>query len=174
MAEATHLISRFFGSLRPGGPPQPERQWVADVLLAGEYEIWSNLCGPDRRHSAAVARAVQRSLADLATRPVLAAALLHDCGKSVSGLRTPGRVLATLVDGALGHDDERARAWALRSRPMRRFGQYWLHPERGAALLDQAGSAPLTVTWTREHHLPATMCTMDPVVAGALRDADDD
>ena len=174
MAAASHLISRFFGSLRPGGPPPAERQWVSDVLLAGEYEIWRSLSGPDRRHSATVARTVERSLAELATRPILAAALLHDCGKSISGLRTPGRVVATLIDASLGHDDERARAWTLRSRPMRRFGQYWLHPELGATLLEQRGSAPLTVAWTREHHLPATMCTLDHVVAGALRDADDD
>ncbi|CAB4323286.1 MAG: HD domain-containing protein [Actinobacteria bacterium] len=174
MAAASHLISRFFGSLRPGGPSATERQWVSEILLPAEYKIWSSLAGPDRRHSATVARVVDRSLGDLASPPVLAAALLHDCGKIVSGLRTPGRVVATLIDAVLGHDDERARRWTQRSRPLRRFGQYWLHPQLGAELLDRAGSAPLTVAWTREHHLPAAMCTVETRFADALRDADDD
>jgi len=174
MAAAAHLISRFVGSLRPGGPSGTEREWVSQVLLPSEYEIWSSLAGPDRRHSAAVARTVDRSLGDLSSTPVLAAALLHDCGKRVSGLRTPGRVVATLIDAALGHDDERARRWALRPRPLQRFGQYWLHPQLGAELLDRAGSAPLTVAWTREHHLPLSLCTVDTLFADALREADDD
>ena len=57
---------------------------------------------------------------------------------------------------------------------MRRIGQYWLHPSLGAELLDQLGSDPLTVIWTREHHLPASSCTLDPIIADALREADDD
>ena len=54
------------------------------------------MSGPDRRHAAGVARAVQRALGHEASRPVLAAALLHDVGKVESGLRTYGRVVATL------------------------------------------------------------------------------
>ncbi len=174
MAAAGHLISRFFGSLRPGGPSLDERQWVATQLLPGELEIWSALPGPDRRHSAAVARRVDAALGDRCSRPVLAAALLHDCGKSVSGLRTPGRVIATLLGAIVGRDDARAGRWSGGSRPMRRIGQYWLHPSLGAELLDQLGSDPLTVIWTREHHLPASSCTLDPIIADALREADDD
>ena len=49
-----------------------------------------------------------------------------------------------------------------------------MHPELGGDLLAMAGSDPLTVAWAREHHRPAEECSLDPVVAGALRDADDD
>lgn len=174
MATAAHLISRFFGSLRPGGPSPADRRWVEQQLLPTEFAIWSGLPGPDRRHSVAVAHRVTGMLGDRAVPAVLAAALLHDSGKTVSGLRTPGRVAATLVGSVLGRDRTRAEAWCERSRPLRRIGQYWLHPELGADLLEAAGSDPLTVTWTREHHLPPTACTIDPVVADALRNADDD
>lgn len=51
---------------------------------------------------------------------------------------------------------------------------YLLHPELGAERLEMIGSDPLTVTWTREHHLPAARCSLDPRVADALRRADDD
>lgn len=174
MASAAHLISRFFGSLRPGGPSPEVRRWVERQLLPGEFAIWSGLPGPDRRHSAAVAHRVTDILGDRADRAVLAAALLHDSGKTVSGLHTPGRVVATLVGSVLGRDRTRAEQWCERSRPLRRIGQYWLHPELGADLLEAAGSDPLTVTWTREHHLPPTECTLYPAVAEALRNADDD
>jgi hypothetical protein len=174
MATAVHLISRFFGSLRPGGPSLADRRWVERQLLATEFAIWSGLPGPDRRHSAAVAHRVSDILSDRADRAVLAAALLHDSGKTVSGLHTPGRVVATLVGSVLGRDRARAELWCERSGPRRRIGQYWLHPELGAELLEAAGSDALTVTWTREHHLPPTACTLDPVVADALRSADDD
>ncbi len=94
MASLRHLARRFLGSLRPGGPPAADVTWVDDVLLPGERDLWRSLPGPDRRHSVGVARRVDRAL-DGAPRPVLAAALLHDVGKVVAGLRTPGRVVAT-------------------------------------------------------------------------------
>ena len=53
----------------------------------------------DRRHAAGVARRVEVALGDEATRPVLAAALLHDVGKTESGLGTYGRVIATISGG---------------------------------------------------------------------------
>lgn len=174
MATAAHLISRFLGSLRPGGPSRADRRWVAGQLLPDELMIWSGLPGPDRRHSVAVAHRVVDILGDRADRPVVAAALLHDSGKTVSGLRTPGRVAATLLGAVLGREEARARQWSDRSRPLRRIGQYWLHPVLGAELLGRAGSDALTVTWTLQHHLPPTACTLDPEIADALRRSDDD
>jgi hypothetical protein len=37
-----------------------------------------------------------------------------------------------------------------------------------------AGSAPLTVAWAAEHHLPADEWSVEPAVAAALHAADDD
>ena len=154
MARPVHLVTRFFGSLRPGGPRAVDREWAEAQLLPDELELWRRMSGPDRRHSAGVARRVQRALGDEATRPVLAAALLHDVGKLDAHLRTYGRVVATLAGGVVGHDEATIRHWTLTTGFTRRVGLYLLHPELGADLLGVAGSDPLTVAWAREHHLP--------------------
>lgn len=109
-----------------------------------------------------------------ATRPVLAAALLHDVGKTVSGLGTPGRVVATLAALTVGRSPQDAERWSRGTGARWFIGNYLRHPELGARLLEGAGSDPLTVTWTREHHRSAERCTLDVRVAEALRLADDD
>ena len=171
---AVHLVRRFVGSLRPGGPVATSVVWVHSLLSPQERTIWDSLSGPDRRHSAAVARRVEEALGAPADRSVLAAALLHDGGKGVCGLRTGGRVLATLAGAAVGRTDDTVRSWSASSGYRRRVGQYWDHPAIGASILEAAGSDPLTVAWTREHHDRSDRCSLDPVIAGALRDADDD
>lgn len=143
-------------------------------LTPAERDIWDRLSGPDRRHSALVARRVQASLGSDADRAVLAAALLHDNGKTVSGFRTGGRVFATMVGGVIGRSEERVDQWSPRSGLRGRLARYWDHAALGGAILESAGSDPLTVRWTVEHHLPADQCTLDPRIAAALREADDD
>jgi len=174
MARAVHLVRRFLGSLRPGGPRASDREWAESQLLPAELDLWRCLPGPDRRHSAAVARRVERALGDRATRPVLAAALLHDVGKLDAHLRTYGRVVATLAGAVVGHDEVVIRQWTTTTGFTRRVGLYLLHPELGGDQLALAGSDPLTVAWTREHHLPSSGWTIDPELAAALHAADDD
>ena len=103
------------------------------------------MSNPDRRHTAGVARRVERALGNEATDPVLAAALLHDVGKSVSGLRTYGRVIATLSAKVAGR--EMAEAWTQTRGFTRRVGLYLEHPRLGGDLLAMAGSDPLTEAW---------------------------
>lgn len=172
LKRARHLTRRFFGSLRPGGPTRTDDEWVRSQLIAGEVGLWQRMSGPDRRHAAATAREVDETLGPLATRPVLAAALLHDVGKTASGLRTYGRVVATLAAAVAGRDT--AEAWSTQRGFTRRVGLYLRHPEIGADLLAMAGSDPLTIAWAREHHLPADRWTLAPDVATALKAADND
>jgi hypothetical protein len=172
MARVGHLVGRFFGSLVPTGPSKADAAWIDEVLLAAEREIWAKMSRADRRHAAQVARRVQRALGDEATRPVLAAALLHDCGKTVSGLGTYGRVIATLSVAMAGRDH--AMAWSETRGFTRRVGLYAEHPRLGADLLGMAGSAPLTVAWTAEHHLPVEEWTVPRHIGEALKAADDD
>ena len=174
MGSPVHLVRRFVGSLRPGGPKPADREWVEAVLLPAELELWSRMPGPDRRHSAGVARRVERALGDEATRPVLAAALLHDVGKLDAHLRTYGRVVATLAGATVRHDEVVIRQWTTTSGFTRRVGLYLSHPRLGADLLRMAGSDPLTVAWAGEHHLPADEWSVEPAVAAALHAADDD
>ena len=72
--------------------------------------MWDRLSTPDRRHAVGVARDVVARLDGGATRPVVAAALLHDAGKLDSKLGTFARVGATLWAGA--HGRERAATGA--------------------------------------------------------------
>jgi hypothetical protein len=167
-----HLARRFVGSLRPGGPKKADDEWARSQLLPGEVQLWQRMSNPDRRHAVAVAHDVERSLGHEATRPVLAAALLHDVGKIESGLRTYGRVIATLCGMLVGR--EHARAWMNTRGFTRRVGLYLLHPELGGDLLGMAGSDPLTEAWTREHHKPADEWTVEPELAQVLKDCDDD
>lgn len=168
-----HLARRFFGSLRPGGPRPADVEWVQAVLSTAELRLWERLSGPDRRHSVEVAREVQRLLGpEAAGRPVLAAALLHDVGKLDAGLRTPGRVAATVMVMAAG--DGAASRWAEKGGFRSRAARYLQHPQRGAELLANAESDPLVVAWARDHHLPPDRCRIADDLAAALRAADND
>lgn len=171
-SRATHLVRRFVGSLRPGGPNAEARAWVAQRLLSGEQELWARMSGPDRRHAHAVARRVERSLGHEATRPVLAAALLHDVGKIDARLGTYGRVVATLSGLVAGRD--MAHVWRTKRGFTRRVGLYLLHPDIGGDQLELAGADPLTVAWARQHHLPEDQWTIPRHLGRALKDADDD
>lgn len=160
------------GSLWPGGPLAGEESWARSCLLPGEQALWGRMSGADRRHAAAVARRVERSLGDEATRPVLAAALLHDVGKVESGLGTYGRVIATASAAVAGPD--MADTWRKQRGFARRVGLYLHHDRLGADLLELAGSDDLTVAWAREHHRPRSEWTVPPEVGAALKAADDD
>ncbi len=172
MGEWAHLGRRFLGSLRPGGPAPRDREWVDEQLLPTERDLWARMSGPDRRHAAGVAREVERALGHAATRPVLAAALLHDVGKIESGLRTYGRVVATMCAKVAG--PEMARAWRNHRGYARKVGLYLQHPEVGGDLLEMAGSDPLTVAWAREHHRRRDDWSVPVALGDALKAADND
>lgn len=172
MSQAGHLVRRFLGSVLPRGPRTEDEAWARLQLLPGEVEIWTRLSRQDRRHAVGVARRVEAELGDQAGRPVLAAALLHDCGKLAAGLGTYGRVIATLSISAAGRDH--AMAWSETRGFTRRVGLYSEHPRLGAEMLGLAGSAPLTIAWAAEHHLPPADWTVPVEVGQVLKAADDD
>ena len=174
MAGITHLARRFFGSLRPGGPSAIDAEWAEAQLLPDEVVLWQSMSRTDRRHAAGVARRVEIALGNEATRSVLAAALLHDVGKTEANLGTYGRVIATISGAAIGRDPDIVRAWTRTRGFTRSVGLYLQHPRIGGDLLAMAGSDPLTEAWTREHHLPEDQWTIDPHIGAALKAADDD
>ncbi len=137
-----------------------------------EVELWRRMWGPDRRHAVEVAREVERSLGHEATTPALAAALLHDVGKIESGLRTYGRVVATLSAAVAGK--EAARVWVRGRGFTRRVGLYILHPKLGGDHLGMAESDPLVEAWARQHHLPEEEWSIDVELGRVLRAADGD
>jgi len=169
---AGHLTKRFFGSLWPKGPSRENEAWVRSVLSDDEVKLWRRMSRADRRHAVGVARRVELQLGNEATKPVLAAALLHDVGKVAAGLGTYGRVVATVAGAAAGRS--MAEAWTQGKGFTRKVGLYLRHGELGADMLALAGSDPLTVSWAREHHLPEEEWTLSASVAAALKAADDD
>ena len=149
-----HLARRFVGALGSHEPASADEAWVRSVLDDGEHRLWQRQPAADRRHAIGVARSVPVELA--------AAALLHDVGKTVSGLGPFGRVGATVL-GWTG-----ARRWR------GRVGDYLRHDALGADLLRAAGSTELTIAWAAEHHLPPDRWTVPPEIGAALKAADDD
>ena len=171
MKRLLHLVRRFFASLLPIGPKAVDDAWAREHLSAPEEELWTRMARVDRRHSARVARRVETTLGEAATTPVLAAALLHDVGKTVPDLGTFGRVVATLSEMVAG--EETAHHWVQTRGFTRRVGQYVLYPELGVDLLKLADSDDLVIAWSREHHLPEEDWTV-PVDLGRVLQAADD
>jgi hypothetical protein len=157
-----HLARRFFTSLRSTPPPGGDEAWALSNLLPGESVLWGQMSGADRRHAIGVGRSTSALLGD-PTRAVLAAALLHDVGKIEARLGTVARAGVTALAVAVGPHRLTGRA-----------ALYLQHPSLGASLLTAAGSDPLTIAWTLEHHLAAAGWTVPRAVGDALKTADDD
>ena len=128
--KSIHLIKRAFGSFSQSPPSPIEIAKAQDVLNQAEFKMWAEMQFRDQRHSVAVLDRFDE-LAPTALQTERAAALLHDVGKNVSGLRFIARIVATLV-GPRG----------------RRFVEYHNHETLGAELLI-AISDPRTVELVR-------------------------
>jgi response regulator RpfG family c-di-GMP phosphodiesterase len=158
--DLAHLAKRFAGSLTAQPLSSDEQEWVQQHLIEGERRLWQRMSVADQRHAHGVALRVAASLGAEATRPVMAAALLHDIGKVESGLGTFGRSAATVLANA-----------GVKSQ---RVAQYRAHNEIGRRLLEDAGSDRLTSSWAYEHELDRARWTLPSRVAQALHAADDD
>ncbi|MDA8279895.1 MAG: HD domain-containing protein [Actinomycetota bacterium] len=183
-----HLAARFFGALSPAGPSTADEAWARACLLPGEQVLWDRMSGPDRRHAVGVARHAAGLLGDRHAggdggdppgRAVLASALLHDVGKVESDLGTFARVAVTAAAVAVGRRRLAAQptgtATASRWRRWRDLVRLYLtHDQVGAALLERAGSDPMTVSWAREHHTDPSRWTVDRRIGDALRSGDGD
>lgn len=127
LANLGHLTRRFFASLSRRPPAVDDVSWALDHLLPGEAGLWRAMAVHDRRHSIVVARRFTARVAD-ASRAEIAGALLHDVGKSDSGLGTISRVAATVLGPRT-----------------KRFRRYHDHETLGVEMLRGAGSEPDTL-----------------------------
>lgn len=109
------------------------------VLSDCEYELYSRMDVRDRAHAAHVARRV-RELAPAAPRDLLAAAYLHDVGKSLGGFNPVHRVIAHLYTPAGQPESPVAEglrgAWQLRQH----------HERLGADMIRAAGGSERVAT----------------------------
>ena len=170
---------RFGRSLVARAPDSEATSWAHSFLSDRERRLFDQMAAVDRSHSIGVARGVVAHLDrvglhehDAAARWIVAAALTHDVGKTVAGLGTYGRVVATLSEAVGGAS--MGAVWAERSGMTRKVGLYLQYPALGADLLAVADSDERVVAWAAEHHEPEEEWTV-PLEAGRLlRDADDD
>ncbi|MFC6591110.1 HD domain-containing protein [Deinococcus lacus] len=121
---------------------RPDDDWALGFLSAPEAAIYLAMDPRDREHGCRVAAAVG-SACPQASAELLAAALLHDCGKSRRPYRVWERVLAGLLPwrwaGVLPWEPARLRAQ---------------HPRLGAEQLRAAGARPRVAELVACHHAP--------------------
>jgi len=173
-----HRVQRFFRSVFSVAPSQEQLAWATRFLSESEQRLFLRMPSVDQSHCLGVARAVSAHLdqvglteSDSEARWLLAASLLHDVGKSVSGLGTYGRVVATVSEGLGGSD--MGKHWAERGGMTRKVGLYMQYPQLGADLLSLAHSDKRVIAWAAEHHLPQEQWTLPMDCALLLQQADD-
>ena len=173
-----HRARRFGRSLVARAPSPADTDWAHGWLSVEERRLFDRMPAVDRTHSIGVARGVAANLGRLgltADEPdagwIMTAALTHDVGKSVAGLGTYGRVVATLSESVGG--TSMAKVWAQRRGMTRKVGLYLQYPQLGADLLAGAGADGRVVAWAAQHHEPEGSWTV-PVDAGRLLVAADD
>jgi hypothetical protein len=166
-----HLVRRVVSTLFRRRTPPDDAAWARDQLSDAERRLFDRMTPVDQAHSVRVARRVEVSAGDQdGAEVVVVAALLHDVGKGEARLGIYGRVVATLCD--VFADDQLAQAWSQRSGITRRIGLYLRYPKLGAESLQLAGSSPLVVAWSAEHHEPEETWTV-PLDFGRLLQAAD-
>jgi hypothetical protein len=147
IAKLRHLVTRFFGSLRPRPLVPDDLAFVQHTLTAAELACWDRLGPADRVESLTTARRAALALGPGADDRWVAAALLHDVGKVETGLGPFRRAGATAV--AIVFGERRVRAWP------NAIGRYVDHDGLGARLLEQSGARREAVEWAAIHHRPA-------------------
>ena len=173
-----HRVERFLKSVFSVAPSSEQIQWATQFLTPAEQKLFLRMPSVDQSHCIGVARAVAAHLDQVGLTEfdpeavwVIAAALLHDVGKSVSGLGTYGRVVATISE-ALG-GSEMGVHWAERTGMTRKVGLYLQYPQLGADLLSLAESDDRVVAWAAEHHLPQEQWSLPLDCALLLQKGDD-
>jgi len=121
------------------------------VLTPKQRALFLSMPPADQRHGLEVYRALQAR--GEMSPDLLAAALLHDVGKTAAPLPLWARAAVVLLERFAPHLLERlgregAGGWR------RSFAVYRCHAAIGAELVAQAGGSPLTAALIRRHHEP--------------------
>ena len=147
-----YRVSQFFRALTARDLAPGEWDEVSSVLSPSQLMLFQRMTMGDQRHSLQVMQTLATK--GNTDRKLLAAALLHDVGKSFYTLRLWERPVVVLIrhyrPGAAvrwGRQIER-EPWGWK-RP---FVVYEQHPAWGASMTEAAGCSPLTIWLIRWHH----------------------
>lgn len=121
----------------------PDDSWATSLLTPAEAQVFLAMDPRDREHACRVTMHLLRDHPQ-AGPELVAAALLHDCGKSVRRYNVVERVLVGLIPNRL------ARALP----PIGPIGIRANHPELGARLLAHVGARPRVARLVARHHHP--------------------
>jgi hypothetical protein len=154
---ATYRVRQFASALLARVSPDDLRE-ADEVLPPNAQELFRRLNVLDQRHSLNVMRALRRQ--GHAEPDLLAAALLHDAGKSAARIAPWHRAVIVLskrfAPGLL--------AWLSSGEPRgwrRPFVVHRQHTEIGAEWAAQAGCSALTVSLIRRHQEPLRRAPLD-------------
>jgi hypothetical protein len=143
-----YRVGQFLRHLAPRRLDEGEWREVGQVLRQGELALFSRFGPADQRHSLEVMRSLR------AGRPgdpdLLAAALLHDVGKTRIRLGVLERSLAVLIGGIA---PGLARRWG-RGQPAglrKAFAARAQHADWGATMAQAAGSTARVVRLIQHH-----------------------
>jgi hypothetical protein len=145
-----HRVRQFFRAML-GRVSAGERAIVDDTLSRGQAALFWRMARCDQRHGLDVYYRLRAAgHQDVA---LLAAALLHDVGKSGARLTVPHRVAIVLIEGL-------APGWLARwagggkgwKAP---FAAHLQHARTGATWAQAAGSSADVVMLIRQHHVSA-------------------
>lgn len=147
-----HLVKRFIGHVTASPLSPAEQAEVAAHLESRLRPLFFAQAPSDQRHAYEVA--VRAGLGE----PHTEAALLHDVGKTVSGLGPVARSLATI--------------WSLTGLPVwGRWQAYLDHGPIGARMLFESGADRLAIEFAGSHPGPVPS-GIDPGVWDILAAAD--
>ena len=165
-ARVRYRVAQFFRTLWTALQPV-DTAYAAARLSPGLLALFRRMARAEQHHGIAVCRKLE---ARGHTAPdLLAAALLHDVGKTVAPPRIWERVIVVLGEHFLPAQAARWSAGEPRGLLRHGFVVRRMHPRWGADLARQAGASPRTVALIARHHSPSDQ---DPELT-ALQIADE-
>lgn len=146
---ARYRVWQFWRSFRPASFSPEHEEVVASILNAQEMILFQHQSLPDKSHCFRVMRLLEDS--GQKDQDLLAAAILHDAGKTKTKMAWWDRPLVVLSEAFI---PSLAEQWAKGSGKgwSRPFVIKARHAEWGAEEASAAGSSDLTVELIRRHH----------------------
>ena len=167
-----YRVRQFLAALSFEGPV--EEAALKAYLSPAQVELFRSMPGSEQRHALAVQQTLQQQ--GHADTVVVLAALLHDAGKALQGVRLWHRVAVVLLEATRPALLERL---ALDEPGSWRYPFHVLlhHAARGAEMAAAAGTDPLAVELIRWHHTEPRDSGLEPraqALLSALRFADEE